>query len=181
MLQQSRRLLHHFSMVLLLFTLLAVTLASLVRYTSMLETTIIKQQAVAHNTAAMGISVREIEKSSSILHQLLPPGYKSQSAEKLIYTRLDSLTKNLQAIDVSVKPIETHEGFLLLEFSATVPISSNVSCTTTLNRLGQQETLAFPLVSIQSVNLEHSVTSNGLVMKIEGTLKLPAQISGISA
>lgn len=176
----TRRLLIRFGIILGAFSLLAMLLALSVRYKAMLTTTITRQDAIVRNIAVAQATARETEKIIAEFNRFLPPGYGSQSPERLLYGRLDSLKESLQVTDITVKAIENKEGMLSVEFSVTVPLGSSSSYATALNLLGRQETLAFPFVSINSVTIDSAAAGSpgGLQMNIEGTVLTPAPVAG---
>jgi len=177
---QTRQLLIRFGIVLALFTLLASALAASIRYRAMLATTIANQEVIARNIVRMRTSAQDVEKTVAGFKQLLPPGYGSLSPERLLYTRLDELKGGMQLADMTVKPIENKEGVLSLGFSASLPLRSGSSYPTVLNQLGRQETLAFPFVSIESVDIEQAAsgTAGGLQIKMDGTVQTSAPQAG---
>ena len=179
----TRHLLIRFGIILGAFSLLATVLALSIRYKAMLTATITRQDTIVRNISAAQATARETEKIIAEFNRLLPPGYGSQSPERLLYSRLDSLKESLQSADMMVKAIENKEGMLSVEFSATVQLNNSSSYATVLNLLGRQESLAFPFVSINSVTVDSSAAepSGGLQMKIEGTALTPAPVTGASS
>jgi hypothetical protein len=177
---QTRRILIRLCIVLALFILLSAALAASVRYRTMLATTIVNQGTISRNMNRMGTTAREVEKTVAEFKRLLPSGYGSQSPEQLLYTRLDELKSTLQLADMTVKKMENKEGVMSLGFSASLPLRNALSYSAALNRLGQIETLAFPLVSIESFILEQTPagTAEGLQIKIEGSVQTPAPQAG---
>lgn len=177
---QIRQLLIRFGIVLALFTLLGSALAASIRYRTMLATTITNQETIARNMTRMRTTAQEVEKTVAGFKQLLPPGYGSQSPERLLYKRLDELKSALQLADMTIKTIENKEGILSLGFMASLPLRNISSYSTVLNQLGRQETLAFPFVSIESVIVEQATsgTAGGLQIKIDGAVQMPAPEPG---
>lgn len=173
---QTRQLLIRFCIILGLFTLLASVLAASIRYRTMLATTITNQETIARNMVSMQTSAKDTEKTVAGFRQLLPSGYGSQSMERLLYARLDELKGILKLADMTVKTIENKEGVLNLGFSASLPLRGIFSYTTVLNQLGQQETLAFPFVFIETVIVEQAAgeSTGGLQIRIEGAVQIPA-------
>lgn len=173
---QTRHLLIKLGIALILFTLLSSAIAAAINYSKMLTTTIINQEIVVSNMAAMKTADKEVENTLAKFRQHLPHGYESYSPERLIYGRLDELKNSLQAVDMTVKTMEKSNGQLSIDFSASLPLLRPESYALILNQLGRHETLAFPFISVQALTIEQPTDSTNSTIKmfIEGTVETTA-------
>jgi hypothetical protein len=173
---QTRQILIRFCCILGLFALFSAGLVASIHYRKMLATTTASQDIIVHNMTKMQTTAREVEKIVTGFRRLLPPGYGSLSAERLLYTRLDELRVSLKPAEMTLKAIENRAGALSIEFTASFPLRRASDYATIINQLGRQETLAFPFISIESIIIgqDSAAAAGGLKIQVEGTVQTPA-------
>lgn len=174
--RQTHQLMIRFCCILGLFALFSAGLVVSIRYQKMLATTTASQETIVRNMARMQTTAREVEKTVAGFKRLLPPGYGSLSAERLLYTRLDELKVDLQPAEMTLKALENREGLLSIEFTASFPLRRASDYATIVNQLGRQETVAFPFISIESIIIgqDSAGAAGGLKIQVEGTVQTPA-------
>lgn len=179
--QQTRQKLTKLGIILACFMLLASLLSVVMRYKEMLAHTIINQETIFRNMSRMRLAAQDTDKTVADLKTLLPPAYETRSPEWMVYTRIDDLKSRLQATELTVKTVENKEGMIGVDFSATLPLRDAGAYSRIINLLGNQETMAFPFVSVRSIQIEQSgsETFQGLKLIVEGVVKTPAT-QGIS-
>jgi len=169
----TRRLAIRLALVITLFAVLSISLAILLRYREALNTLLTNHQVIRRNLAQMRMATVEISDTIAGFKRLLPNGHDRTSAEMLLFTRLDEVKTRLPSGEITVKPLETKEGQLSLEFSYKPAIPSY---TGLLNTLGQLELSILPFVTIRKVTLENPVTEKPgpLAITVEGILMTQA-------
>lgn len=173
---QTRKNVIKLCVVLSFFALLTTLLGVSIRYKRMLEATISNQEQIVGNMARMRMATKEVDTTIASFNRLLPAGYGSRSPEWLLYSRLDELKSRLQADELTVKPLETKDGLMLLNFSAILFAHDAGSYNRIISLLGRQETLAFPFMTIHSIAMERSAenSNRGIKIIIEGAAQTPA-------
>ena len=174
--QQTRQRLIKLGIILTCFTLLASLLGVAIRYKEMLARTITNQGVIFRNVGKMRLATKDADKTVADFKYLLPAAYGTRSPEWLIYTRIDDLKSRLQTSEMVVKPIENKEGMVAVDFSAALPLRDTGTYSRIINLLGNQETLAFPFVSIRNIQIDQSgsETMQGLKLVVEGVVQIPA-------
>ncbi len=174
--QQTRQKLIKLGIILTCFTLLASLLGVVIRYKEMLARTITNQKTIFQNVGKMRLAANDADKTVAEFKSLLPPDYGTRSPEWLIYSRIDDLKSRLQATELTVKAVENRENMIIVDFSATLPLRDAGAYGRIINLLGYQETLAFPFVSIRSIQVDQSGsgTLQGLKFVVEGVVQTPA-------
>jgi hypothetical protein len=167
------------ALLIFLFAVIASAAAALARYNQGLGVMLVKQRSIKANLDQMRSSTVNINQSVAEFRRLLPAGYGTSSPELLMFARMDEIKQTIRPSDISVKPVETKEGVLTVEFSLKL---NNPDFSKLVNTLGQLETSIFPFVSIRSVAIEQSSPGllSGIMVVVEGAVLMPAQTAAKS-
>lgn len=174
--RQTRQKLIKLGIILACFTLLASLLGVVIRYKEMLSRTITNQKTIFQNVGKMRLAAKDADKTVADFKSLLSPAYGTHSPEWLVYTRIDDLKSRLQASELTVKAVENRENMIVADFSAILPLRDAGAYGRIINLLGYQETLAFPFVSVRSIQVDQSDsgTLQSLKFVVEGVVQIPA-------
>ena len=140
-----------------LFAILAMSRAAMQRYRESLEKMLVSHRAIKQNLGKMRISTLELRNSIANFKRMLPAGHENKSAEGLAYSRLDEVKTHLPYGELQVKPLETKDDLLAIEFSFK---QTGPSCNGLLNTLGQLETAVLPFVFSREIAIEAATPEN---------------------
>ncbi len=174
--RHTKKLLVRFGIIILLFLVLSSAFAVSIRYRRMLSETMINQEKISYNISRMNSGAREIANTIAGFRGMLPQTFESSSPEWLLYRRMDEIKTLIAPKELLVKGIENKEGFISVDFSASMDLPEPQSYSSVINRLGRIQTLICPFVDINSIVIEQSANAMapGLKMNIEGVAQMPA-------
>jgi hypothetical protein len=161
------------ALLIFIFAVIASAAAALARYNQGLGTMLVNQRNIKANLEQMRSSTVNINRSVAEFRRLLPSGYGTSSPELLMFARVDEIKQTIHPSEINVKPVETKEGALAVEFSLKL---NSPDFSKLVNSLGQLETSIFPFVSIRSVAIDQSSLGllNGMTVVVEGAVLMPA-------
>lgn len=169
-LPRIRQLESRLVLLLIAITILASTLAVLVRYEQTLNKTLTFRKTVKANLAAMRAETKTILTLTSTLRQKMQHGATYSSDDALLYARLDQIKSDLQPSEMTISAKTTTNGIQSVGFTITQPAHLYPK---TVNSMGMLQTETFPFVTFTGFVVEHA--QGKAVMKIEGLVQLPVR------
>ena len=144
--RQTRNLLF----AVLFFTLLATSLAVVLRYRQTLVKLAASQQSIKKNLPQVRATTTELQSAINSFKLRLPGGHDRQSTELTLYNRLDEIKSKFTEGILQVKESKSDNGMIELGFDLK---QTNPSYSSLLNIIGTLETSIFPFVNIKSVSI----------------------------
>lgn len=158
--------------ILLIFTLLGVSLALIIRK----EQSLIKQREyhrkIVANLPKIEEDTRRIREQLSNFRQLMPESNSRRSPEMLVFSRLDQITATFPQGLMTISGLEKKDGRASVSFSIKFPLQSY---TQTINTFGKLQTETFPFVTMNKVAIDG--TKSGL-LSIDGSVIMPLPAEG---
>lgn len=175
----TQRLAVKLMIAIVIFVIVATSLAAMSRYRETLVITVAQHRTLSDKLGHMRRVIAEEREAIAGFKRLLPPGYGVKSPEWFVYARLDEIKSRMAAQDMTVKAIETKDGVRTAHFSLKIP---HPDYSQVLNRLAALETEVFPFTSISSIEISNqsSATFTGLTMTIEGDVIMPGGDKAVS-
>lgn len=158
--------------VLVLFMLLGVTLAVMIRKEQSLVKLRTSHRSITANLPVMEEDTRRIREQMANFRRLIPAENGGRSLELLVFSRLDQVKAALPQSTMTVFPLEKKDGNASVAFSLKVPIQNYA---TAINIVGRLQTETFPFVIINRVALD---AVNSGQFSIDGSVVMPLAAEG---
>lgn len=169
----TQRLAIKLAFAIVLFVVVASSLAVLARYRQNLVVIAAQHRIISDKLALMRRTIAEEREAFKRFKQLLPVDYGVKSPEWFIYHRLDEIKSRFALQDLTINEIIIKDGVRTAHFSLKLP---QPNYGQVLNKLAILETELFPFVSIGSIAISRQPgdLTAGPTMTVEGDVIMPA-------
>lgn len=158
--------------VMILFMLLGIVLAVMIRKEQSLQRMLASHRAIAANLPRMIEDTRQMREQVQNFRRLVPPANGGRSAELLLFSRLDQIKTALPSAVMTVSNLENKDGAASVGFSLKMPLKAYAAA---IDSLGRLQTETFPFVVINKVTLDALTTGQ---FSVEGTVTMPLAAEG---